>query len=345
MKWLFGGLLAIVGLVALIAVGGYFVLKRDDVPYETLAARYESAASRYVDLPSGVRMHYRDEGQPSGPPLLLIHGFSASVHTWEPWVARLGDEYRVISIDLPGHGLTRAPAGYQASIEAFRDAVREFATTQNLTHFAVAGSSMGGNVAWEYALAFPDQVDALILVAASGWPEDRAGLEQDPPIFQVLRNPVLGPLLRDLDNTQLARGGLEAAFYDPTLVDDAMVQRYVQLARAPGHRDILLQMTLGFRERNYATRERLAALQMPVLVLHGDTDRIVPPVHGQQFHDAIAGSQLIVFENTGHVPQEERADESANAVREFLYPVVEGAALAALPDLTAPTRCFDGARC
>ena len=337
MKWLFGGLLAIVGLVALIAVGGYFVLKRDDIPYETLAARYESAASRYVDLPSGVRMHYRDEGQANGPPLLLIHGFSASLHTWEPWVQRLGDEYRVITLDLPGHGLTRAPAGYQASIEAFRDEVHEFARIQNLTHFALAGSSMGGNVAWEYALANPDQVDALILVGASGWPEDRAGLDQDPPIFKLLRNPVLGPLLRDLDNSQLARGGLESSFYNAALVDDAMVDRYVNMARAPGHRDILLQITLGFRERQYASNERLAALRMPVLILHGDTDRLVPPIHGQQFHDAIAGSQLIVFEQTGHIPQEERADESATAVREFLYPVVEGAALPTLPELTAPS--------
>lgn len=338
MKWLFGGLLAIVGLVALIAVGGYFVLKRDDVPYETLAARYESAASRYVDLPSGVRMHYRDEGQANGPPLLLIHGFSASLHTWEPWVQLLGDEYRIITLDLPGHGLTRAPAGYQASIEAFRDEVHEFARAQNLSHFALAGSSMGGNVAWEYALAHPDQVDALILVGASGWPEDRAGLEQDPPIFKLLRNPVLGPLLRDLDNTQLARGGLEASFYDASLVDDAMVDRYVHLSRAPGHRDILLQITLGFRERQYATAERLAALHMPVLILHGDTDRLVPPAHGQQFHDAIPGSQLIVFEHTGHIPQEERAGESATAVREFLFAALDGSPLRPLPELTAPSR-------
>ena len=345
MKWLFGGVLALVGLIALVLVAGYFVLKRDDVLYETLAARYESAASRYVDLPSGVRMHYRDEGQANGPTLLLIHGFSASLHTWEPWVQRLGDEYRVITLDLPGHGLTRAPAGYQASIEAFRDAVQEFARTQNLTHFALAGSSMGGNVAWEYALAFPDEVDALILVGASGWPEDRAGLEQDPPIFKLLRNPVLGPLLRDLDNTQLARNGLEASFYDASLVDDEMVDRYVQMARAPGHRDILLQITLGFRERNHASAERLAALHVPVLILHGDTDRLVPPAHGQQFHDAIAGTRLIVFENTGHIPQEERADDSASAVREFLYPVIEGAALPALPELTAPPPCIQAARC
>lgn len=328
MKWFFGGVLALIGLAALVLAGGYFVLKRDDVPYETLEARYESAASRYVDLPGGIRMHYRDEGNPSGPTLLLIHGFSASLQTWEPWVQRLGDEYRIISLDLPGHGLTRAPAGYQPSIEAFRDAVHEFARAQNLQRFAIAGSSMGGGVAWEYALAFPEETQALILVGSAGWPNTAAEAEGDPAIFKLLRNPVLGPLLRDLDNSRLARQGLEASFYDAARVDDAMVDRYVQLARAPGHRDILLGIMLGSAERNFATPERLAALNMPVLILHGDTDRLVPPAHGQQFHDAIAGSQLIVFENTGHIPQEERADESAMAVREFLYAVSEPPALA-----------------
>lgn len=327
------GLLVLVGIVALLAAGGYFALRRPDIPYQALAASYENSASRYVDLPDGVRMHYRDQGQ--GPTLLLIHGFSASLHTWEPWVERLatGDDrlndYRVISIDLPGHGLTRAPAGYQASIEAFRDVVAQFVASQDLQSFALAGSSMGGNVAWEYALAHPDQVKALILVDASGWQETREQFAADPPVFKLIRNPVIGPLLRDLDSTRLIRQGLEASFGDPALVDDAMVARYADMARAPGHRDILLQMTLGFRSRNYATAERLAALQMPVLVLAGDQDVIVPVDHARQFNQAIAGSQLILFEGVGHIPQEEAADQSAMAVHEFLYRVYEGAALAA----------------
>lgn len=343
MRRILFGLLVLVGIAALLLAGGYFVLKRPDIPYQTLAARYENAASRYVDLPSGVRMHYRDQGE--GPALLLIHGFSASLHTWEPWVERLATgenrlgDYRIVSIDLPGHGLTRAPAGYQASIDAFRDVVAEFARSQNLQRFALAGSSMGGNVAWEYALAHPEQVEALILVDASGWEETRADFAEDPPVFKLLRNPVLGPLLRDLDNTRLIRGGLEASFGDPAFVDDAMVTRYAELSRAPGHRDILLQMTLGFRERNYATPERLAPLQMPVLVLSGDQDRLVPIEHARQFNRAIAGSEIVVFEGIGHIPQEEAADASATAVHEFLYRVHEGAALA------SPTGCAAGARC
>ncbi len=327
------GLLVIVGLVAIVAVGGYFALKRPDIPYATLAAEYESNASRYADLPGGIRMHYRDQGE--GPVLLLIHGFSASLHTWEPWVDRLatGDQrlndYRVISIDLPGHGLTRAPAGYQANIDNLRDAVADFVRLQGLQRFAIAGSSMGGNVAWEYALAHPEHVEALILVDASGWEDTRPEAAEEPAIFKLLRNPVAGPILSGLDNTRLIREGLEASFYDASLVTDAMVERYAEMSRAPGHREILLQLTLGFRDRNYATAERLSALAMPVLILTGDTDRLVPPEHARQFHDAIPNSELIVFENVGHIPQEEIPDESAMAVHEFLYRIHEGSALAA----------------
>lgn len=327
------GVLALVGLAALVLAGGYFVMKRGDIPYETLAAEYENSASRYVDLPNGVRMHYRDQGLQSegAPTLLLIHGFSASLHTWEPWVAELGDEFRIVSLDLPGHGLTRARAGYQASIEAFRDEVFAFTQARGLTRFTIAGSSMGGNVAWEYALAHPDQVQGLILVGASGWPDARTANADEPAIFQLLRNPFLGPIVRDLDNTRLIREGLQASFYNASLVDDAMVRRYSRLSRAPGHRDILIQLTLGFNERNPATPERLAPLaQIPVLILHGDTDRLVPPEHGQLFANAISGSQLAVYEHTGHIPQEEIAERSAADVRAFVRQINANAEMATI---------------
>ena len=328
-RWIVGGLLALVGLAALLLAGAYFVLNRPDIPYAALESSYAGPASRYADLPGGVRMHYRDQGNSDGPVLILVHGFASSLHTWEPWVERLGDEYRIISLDLPGHGLTRAPAGYDASMAAYVGEVRALANELQLGRYAIAGSSMGGNVAWEYTLAHPEQVESLILVGSSGWPEATDGAEAEPTVFKLLRNPLLGPLLRTIDSTALTRQGLEAAFFDPALATEDMVRRYVDLSRAPGHRDILLQLTLGAGERNYATPERLAPLaNTPVLILWGDTDRLVAPAHAEQFHNAISGSQLIVFENTGHVPQEERPEESAMAAREFLYAAIEGSALA-----------------
>ncbi|MEZ6024129.1 MAG: alpha/beta hydrolase [Hyphomonadaceae bacterium] len=321
MRWL----LTLIGLIAVVGLVGYFVLKRPDIPYETLAARYESAASRYVDLPSGVRMHYRDEGDPEAPAIVLLHGFSSSLHTWEPWSERLTDMYRVISLDLPGHGLTRAPAGYQGSIDAFVEAVAQFAETQGLDQFAIAGNSMGGHVAWEYTLAHPEQVNALILVDAAGW-EPTGESANEPIIFKLLRNPVSRAVLRDLDNTALVRQGLQASFSDQSLVTDEMVTRYVDLARAPGHRDILLQIMT--RPRNYATPERLSQITAPTLIIHGDQDNLIPPSAAQQFNDAIAGSDMLLIEGVGHLPQEEAPDASAQEARDLVFRVIEGSALA-----------------
>jgi pimeloyl-ACP methyl ester carboxylesterase len=332
MKWLVRAVLAVIAIAALLIVGGYFALKRPDIPYATLATRYENAASRYVELPSGVRLHYRDQGQ--GPTLLLIHGFSASLHTWEPWVERLAtgenriSDYRIVSLDLPGHGLTQAPAGYTATIETLRDEVAAFTQAVGLTRFTLVGSSMGGNIAWQYALAHPEQVEALVLVDASGWQDTRPEANQESPVMQLMRNPSMRPLLRDLDRTALYRAGLQASFANPALVDDAMLARYVEMSRAPGHRDILTQLYLGHSECELASAERLAALRMPVLILHGERDNLVPPEHATLFRDAIPGAELVVFENVGHIPQEERPDESAMALHEFLYRLQEGAAAA-----------------
>jgi len=329
---MFRWLLALIGLVAVVVVGGYFVLKRPDIPYETLAVTYESPASRYVDLPGGVHMHYRVDGAPGdAPTLLLIHGFSDAVQTWEPWVRQLNDlsanGYRIISIDLPGHGLTRAPAGYRASINAFRDAVYAFAQSQHLTHFAIAGNSMGGNVAWEYALAHPDQLTGLILVDSAGWshPTDEGALNS--PMMKLLRSPV-GPYLRDLDNTALFRRGVQAAFADPAHASEEMVTRFVTLSRAPGHRDILLQMQTNRNARRAASNEVLAPITTPTLILWGDQDHLIPVGDAELFHTAIHGSEVKIYHNVGHMPQNEATEQSASDVHEFLYRIVEGSALA-----------------
>jgi len=315
------GVVTVVAVVAL--AGGWLALRRGDIPYAVLERTYANAHSHYVDLPGGVRMHFRDQGARDGATLLLLHGYSASLHAWEPWVARLGDRLRLVTIDLPGHGLTRAPVGYRASIEQYVAGVETFAQAQQLARFTLVGSSMGGNVAWEYALAHPERVEALVLVDASGWPDAGAGAHGGL-VFSLLRRPTLRPILRDLDSTRLIRQGLEAAFVDRRLVDDAMVRRYGELTRAPGHRDILLDM--GDRSaRQQATHERLAAIRVPALILQGEQDRLVPAADAHRFAAAIAGSQLVLWPDDGHLPMEEHPDRSAEAVATFLASVQRSA--------------------
>ena len=159
-----GGL--VLGLLVLI-VGTYLALRRPDIAFETLEAQYGNSASRYLDLPDGVRVHYRDQGNRNGPVLVLVHGFSASLHTWEPWVQSLGGQYRIITLDLPGHGLTRAPATYVSSTQKQVDVVAQTTERLGVQSCVLGGNSMGGGVAWTFATLHPELLKGLVLSTAS----------------------------------------------------------------------------------------------------------------------------------------------------------------------------------
>lgn len=157
-------LLLIIGL----ATVAWLLLQRPDIPYATLEAKYGYADSRYMDLPGGVRAHYRDVGPRDAPAIVLVHGFAASTHAWDGWVKALSGQYRVVVLDLPGHGLTGTDDTYAVHPDSFETVVDGVTRGVGLTHFTLGGNSMGGEVAWTYALDHPDRVARLILVDAAG---------------------------------------------------------------------------------------------------------------------------------------------------------------------------------
>ena len=307
--------LIILAVIAMAIVAGYLALLRADIPFSRLEAKYANGASRFMDLPGGVRLHYRDQGNPGGPPIVMVHGFSASLHAWEPWVARLGRDYRIVTLDLPGHGLTRAPAGYRPSIDGYADLVDTVARRLSLGSYVVVGNSMGGAVAWDDALRHPGDVRALVLVDAAGWPE-RSQRADGPLIFKVLANPVGRALIKNLDTRSMAADGLRDAYLDPALVTPALVDRYVELSRAPGHRDILL--AIGQGQPSGITPETFKAIAVPTLVMHGVDDKLIPYADGKSFAAAIPGAVLIGYPGVGHVPMEQIPDKSAADLAAFL---------------------------
>jgi pimeloyl-ACP methyl ester carboxylesterase len=302
----------VLALVVLL-VGAYLVLRRPDIPFATLEQRYAAPTSHYMDLPDGTHVHYRDEGNPAGPVLVLVHGYSASAADWDGWAKALGDKYRIIAPDLPGHGLTRTPNGYQSGPDAQVAVVDAVATGLALPRFVIAGNSMGGGVAWRYALAHPDRLNGLVLVDAAGWPHETHS-KDGALIFKLLSNPIARPIIKNLDDTSLAKQGLEAAFVDKSLVTPALVKRYTDLARAPGHRDILISA----QQNDPATAERLAPIHTPTLIMFGQEDHLIPYTDGKQFADAIRGSTLIVYPGVGHVPMEQIPDKSAADLRAWM---------------------------
>lgn len=310
--------LAVVVTLGVILFAGWLSLKRDDIPYEQLETIYANSDSRFLALDEDKRIHFRDVGPREAPVIVLIHGFSASLHTWEPWVADLKRDYRVISLDLPGHGLSRCFDNDQIGMDQFTDVIDRVTSALKVERFTLAGNSMGGGAAWNFALAYPDQLEGLVLVDASGWPRSESESDDRPFVFRLLEIGIARNLVKDLDMTSLIRPGLEDSFADPGFVTDEMVDRYASLARAPCHREALLALSAGRDDRAEASPEILAEITVPTLVLHGERDNLIPAAHGEQFAAAIPGAELKLYPDVGHLPQEEIAAQSVADLRDFL---------------------------
>ncbi|HAW56011.1 MAG TPA: alpha/beta hydrolase, partial [Hyphomonas sp.] len=297
---------------------GWLMLRRPDISYNTLESVYSKSNSRYLKSGSQIELHFTDTGPRDAPILVLVHGYSASLNTWDAWVRNLRKDYRVIRLDLPGHGLSRCVDNDEIGIEQFIASIDRVTHSLDVDQFTLVGSSMGGHTAWAYALAHPDRLDGLVLVDAAGWLSAPGEDDKDPVIFKLLRNGFARNVMKDLDMSALIRSGLENSFADPELVTDEMVERYSAMSRAPCHREALLKIMSGTTLRVPASKERLSAIAVPTLILHGDTDNLIPVAHAEKFADAIPGSKLIIYPETGHIPQEEQPVASVEDFRAFL---------------------------
>jgi pimeloyl-ACP methyl ester carboxylesterase len=309
-KILLGGLLTI----AVLAFMAWRAGSAPDTPYEQLEAKYAHPDSKYVDLAGGVRVHYRDVGDPSHPTIVLVHGYGDSFTSWDAWIPVLATSYRVIALDLPGHGLTRAPDDWTPSAATFLETLDGFAKATSLPRFVLAGNSMGGGIAWGFAIAHPERVRGLVLVDAAGWPLGETG---PPPLaFRILQYRLGRWILERIDNRPLIAEGLKKDFHDPSLATEAFIDRWAAFQRAPGHRRILMKVPVG--KFVQATPDLLAKVQAPTLVLHGESDAILPVEHGRKFAQAIPGAKLVTYPNVGHLPQIEHAEASAADVAAFV---------------------------
>ena len=307
------GIIAV--LLILVIAGAWLKFRGPDIPFETLEAKYANADSHFVDLPGGYRAHYRDEGDPTRPLLVLLHGFGDSFTSWEGWVKELKAQFHIISVDFPGHGLTRAPEGSSLNAEALADFVDVFAATLKLPRFAAAGNSMGGGAAWQLAVRHPERIDALILVDAAGFPNDKP--PSDVPLaFKILRYPIGRALLRNIDNRPLIENGLKTDVYDKSIITPFVVDRWADFQRAPGHRAILMSINMGLPSK--PTAELLSTIKAPTLILWGESDPLIEPAAAQKFAAAIAAAKLITYPNVGHLPQLEIPQRSAADAAAFL---------------------------
>jgi pimeloyl-ACP methyl ester carboxylesterase len=317
--------LRIVGVTVVLLVAGLAALvvffPTPAVPEETLRARYAQPPSQFLKLPSGTSVHFRDypaaNSDKAAPVVVLIHGSNASLHTWEPWTQRLRATMRVVTVDLPGHGLTGATLENDYSPDGMVAFVDSFTRAVGLDRpFVLAGNSMGGHVAWRFAIAHPDRVSRLVLVDPGGVPPPD-GDGPTPVAFRLARNPITAPLVRRVAPRSLFESTLKKAFFNQSLVTPEMVDRYWELNRRKGTPDATLAR---FRQPRYdpAMVARINEIKTPTLVLWGREDGLIPVAVANVFAKSIAQSKLVIYDHCGHIPMEELPDRSAADVRTFV---------------------------
>jgi len=298
----------------LLLVAGFTAMNwAPDRPVSELSARWAQPPSTFIDV-AGMRVHVRDEGLRDDPvPIILLHGTSASLHTWDGWVRELEQDRRVIRVDMPGFGLTGPTPDGDYTIAAYVRFATAVLDHFGIEHCVLAGNSFGGWVAWETALAQPGRVNALILVDSAGY----AIRSQSVPIaFRIAQIPVLNRLMEVTLPRSMIESSVRNVYGHPDKVTPELVDRYYEITLRQGNRRSLVQRfvqaPLGIDE------ERIKELKVPTLILWGGRDRLIPLEYAGLFNRDIAGSELVVFDDLGHVPQEEDAARTVGAAKAFL---------------------------
>ncbi len=309
----------ILTLVAIFAAG-WLALRRGDIPYNTLETLYSVEGSQFLNLKDGLKIHYTDTGPKDGLTIVLVHGYTSSLHTWADWKKDLEQDFRVIALDLPGHGLSRAEGVENATIKRFAAVIDELLSQLDVETYTLVGHSMGGYTAWMYALNYPEHVQGLVLVGASGWNDTHESTVTPPLMTSLMKNSFTRGLLKDLDMSSTFKSGLKKSYADPEMATEELVDRYVSLARAPGHRDVLIELNVN-RNDIRAEEAGLNQITVPTLVLWGDQDLLVPVGDAGKFAAVIPNATVQIYEDIGHMVQEEIVEQSLIDMRTFMMDV------------------------
>ncbi|MEQ5838634.1 alpha/beta hydrolase [Paraburkholderia acidicola] len=284
------------------------------VPRADLRSRYTQSGSKFVQIMGG-DVHYVEQG--TGPrTLVMIHGFAASLHTWDGIAGDLAREYRVIRLDLPPFGVTgplrNASGGIETmNLPTYRRFIDTFMQALGVTRATLIGNSLGGMIAWDYAVRHREAVEQLVLI-------DSAGFPMKLPIYIDLFNYALVRASSPWWLPEpIVKSAVRNVYGDPRKLSATTLRRYIEFFHAEGARTAIGKMvpTLDFKEVDTDT---MKTLDVPTLVLWGAKDRWIPPAHAAEFTRRIPGSRSIMYPTLGHVPMEEAPEQVLRDLRAFL---------------------------
>jgi pimeloyl-ACP methyl ester carboxylesterase len=298
-------------VIAAVALSVFWFARPADVSFDEVRASVpNSEYSHFADI-DGVRLHYQEKG--TGAPLVLIHGYTSSTYSWKDVFEPLSKTFRVIAVDLKGFGFSGKPDGdYSRRAQAVL-------VTHLLDHLKIekawlCGNSMGGEVALNVALANPQRVAGLILIDSAG--VEVPGRGSLAPGYLLV--PVVGRLLiaLALRSDKLVREGLAKSFYDQSKVTEDRVANYYRPLRTRGGQ--LAALRARTQWSMFPVEPDLGKINEPTLLLWGAQDQLIPLAAGRKLSSLIKDSKLVVFENCGHLPQEEMSARTIDELTQFI---------------------------
>ncbi|MFT5612010.1 MAG: pimeloyl-ACP methyl ester carboxylesterase [Polaribacter sp.] len=285
-----------------------------DTDWQEMRDKYGHPDSQLVELSNGVKIHYRDFGNSQSQAIILIHGTSDSLLTWDAIAPYLENDYRLISLDLPGHGFSSAHPQANYSRGAMVESVKLLMDYLNVDSASLIGNSLGGGIAWRTALSYPDRVNSLVLLDPSGAPlmmRSKSNIG-----FRLMRSPIGRIIAKKITPRALVKKSLTDTVQDDAIVSEKLVDRYWELLRLPGNRQALTELAMVPHDQ--LAWNNIADLNQATLIIWGATDQLIPVSSGALFHDELLNSQLIVYPEIGHLPMIEAAQTTANDIHQFL---------------------------
>ncbi len=282
-------------------------LSTSNLSKATLERKYTNEASKFMHV-DGNRVHYRDEG--NGPTLVLLHGTASSLHTWDAWAKQLKDSFRVIRMDLPGFGLTGPDRLDRYEVSDDVRFLSDFLNTLDIKEAHIAGSSLGGRIAWQYALEHPNHVKSLTLIDALGYPQTSW-----PPAIQLAQWPVFDTIMTHISPRFMYKQGLSDVYHQPQQITEVLVDRYFELSRYPGN---MAAFPKRVKARLDQDAHLIPSITAPTLVLWGEQDKYFPVENARRFVDDMPNAVAHTYANVGHLPMEEAAQQSLRDFKSFI---------------------------
>lgn len=279
----------------------------------SLMARWAPEPSSFLEL-DGMQVHIRDTGPRHDPvPLVLLHGMASSLHTYEGWQTALQGEHRVITVDLPGFGLTGPSPQGDYRIDAYTRFVLRLLDTLGVKQVVLGGNALGGEIAWQTAVLAPDRVQKLVLIDSDGYQPSVLSM---PIAFQIASMRGLRWVSERILPKAMVAASVRSVFGDPEKATQDKIDRYFELNLRVGNRRALFQRMDQAQFGGNATLIR--RVQQPTLVMWGERDEMISPEHGTLFCQDIQRCRLVTYPTLGHLPQEEDPEGTLPDLVSFL---------------------------